>query len=117
VADEWAVTTPKGQVRIADLSLERLEQLEGDTGETWIQITLAPLQSAKVARYVYAMCCEITGAEPVELKARDLASVFSLVAEDLPEVFEGGIPKEGSEDVTPTPGSSGAPDDSTGPQT
>jgi hypothetical protein len=117
VAEEWAVTTPGGQVRIGDLPLDVVVQLEGDTETEWWQIAAHPYRSAKVARYVYAACCAHVGCEPAALTLRDITEVFETVDEDLPTLYEGGIPKAASEAAPATPGSSGQPEPSTGPQT
>lgn len=116
MAEEWAVATPKGQVRIADLPLAVVVQLEGDTELEWWRIAAHPIQTARVANYVYAACCEFKGCAPAELTMRDLLEgTFETVEEDLPTLYEGGIPK--SADEAPTSGSSGAPESSDGPQT
>lgn len=118
MAEEWAVTTPKGQVRIADLPLGSVVQLEGDTGLEWWRIAAHPIQTAKVASHVYAACCEFKGVAPAALTMRDLLEgTFETVEEDLPTLYEGGIPKADSEAGAVTPGSSGAPESSAGPQT
>ena len=118
MAEEWAVTTPKGQVRIADLPLTAVVTLEADCGMEWWRIAAHPIQTAKVANYVYAACCEHAGATPADLTMRDLLEgTFETVEEDLPTLYEGGIPKAGSEAGAVTPGSSGAPESSAGPQT
>jgi hypothetical protein len=46
-----------------------------------------------------------------------LEGTFETVEEDLPTLYEGGIPKAGSEAEAVTPGSSGAQESSAGPQT
>lgn len=115
MAEEWAVTTPKGQVRVADLPLGAVVQLEGDTGLEWWRIAAQPLQTAKVANHVYLACCEHVGATPADLTMRDLLDgTFETVEEDLPTLYEGGIPKAASADAAVTPGSSGAPESSAG---
>jgi hypothetical protein len=106
MAEEWAVTTPtKGQVRIADLPLGVVVQLEGDTELEWWRIAAHPIQTARVASYVYAACCAHVGDTPADLTMRDLLEgTFETVEEDMPTLYEGGIPKAASEDVAPTPG-------------
>ena len=48
------------------------------------------------------------------LTVRMLTDVFVQVPDDMPEIYEGPIPK--GEDDPQTAGSSGAPSDSSGPQ-
>jgi hypothetical protein len=118
MAEEWAVTTPKGQVRIADLPLTAVVTLESDCELEWWRIAAHPIQTARVASYVYAACCAHAGATPADLTMRDLLEgTFETVEEDLPTLYEGGIPKAGSEAGAVTPGSSGAQESSAGPQT
>ena len=105
MAEEWAVTTPKGQVRIADLPLTAVVTLESDCELEWWRIAAHPIQTAKVASYVYAACCAFKDCEPADLTMRDLLEgTFETVEEDLPTLYEGGIPKAASEDGQPTPG-------------
>lgn len=117
MAEEWAVTTPGGQVRIGDLPLDVVCQLEGDTETEWWQIAAHPYRSAKVAKAVYLACCAHVGCEPAALTLRDITETFETVEEDLPTLYEGGIPKADSEDAAPTPGSSGQPSPTAGHQT
>lgn len=117
MAEEWAVTTPKGQVRLGDLPLEVIVQLESDLETEWWQIAAHPFRQARMASYVYTAACEHIGCPPAALKMRDIVEVFNQVEEDLPDVFESGIPKAAAAEEPLTLGSSGAPNDSTGPQT
>ena len=118
MAEEWAVTTPKGQVRIADLPLTAVVTLESDCDLEWWRIAAHPIQTARVASYVYAACCAHAGATPADLTMRNLLEgTFETVEEDLPTLYEGGIPKADLEAEAVTPGSSGAQESSAGPQT
>ena len=112
MATEWAVNTPKGQVRLADLSLDTLVELEEQTGDEWWNVAAHPFRKAKTARAVYRAACKLADAEPAELTLRTLIDTFEQVEEDLPDVYQGGIPK--SEAASVTTGSSGALSDSTG---
>jgi len=93
VATEWAVTTPAGEVRLSDLTLDVLIQLEEQTGVEWWSIAAHPFRKAIIAQSVYLACCEHIGCEPKKLVLRDLVEIFVQVEDDLPTVFEGGIPK------------------------
>jgi hypothetical protein len=114
MATEWAVNTPKGQVRLGDLPLDTLCDLEDETGDEWWNIAAHPFRKAKTARSVYAAACRFIKCEPVDLTLRDLVETFEQVEEDMPQLYEGGIPKASSEAGSGTPGSSGEPSDSTG---
>jgi hypothetical protein len=112
-AAEWACNTPGGQVRLADLTIEALAQLEKSCGTEWWRIVARPRNSATNAVHIYAACCELAGCEPGTVTARDLLNVFETVPEDLPDMYEGGIPKAGADQRTC--GSPGAPSGSSGP--
>ena len=112
MAEEWAVNTPKGQVRLGDLPLDVLCELEEQTGDEWWNIAAHPFRKAKTAKAVYLKVCELQECEPADLKLRDLVDTFEQVEDDLPDTYEGGIPK--SEDAPETTGSSGAPSDTGG---
>lgn len=94
VNQEWACNTPGGQVRLADLTLDALADLEKKCGSEWYRIVARPRSSAANAIHIYAACCAEAGCEPETLTARKLVDVFELVDEDLPDMFEGGLPKE-----------------------
>lgn len=114
----FAVNTPKGQVRLMDLPLEAWEPIEKATGRQWLQLLSSPAATARSAIGVYEAACAHVEAQPETLTPARLVAdppIFEQVPDDLPEVFEGGIPK--SEDDPETTGSSGAPDGSDGPPT
>lgn len=110
---EWACNTPEGQVRLADLTLEALADLEKQCGQEWWRIVARPRASAQNAIHIYAACCASSGCEPATVTARTLLDVFEMVSDDLPDMYEGGIPK--AEDAPLTTGSPGAPSGSGGP--
>jgi hypothetical protein len=110
---EWACNTPEGQVRLADLTLEALAELEKKCGTEWHRIVARPRASAGNAIHIYSACCAQIGCEPETLTARKLLDVFELVDEDMPDMFQGGIPK--AVDEASTAGSPGAPSSSDGP--
>lgn len=115
MADEWAVNLPDNkQVRLSDFTLDELVQLETDCDEEWWALLSHPFKSAKNAKYIYAAACAQQGVEPAVLTVRMLTDVFVQVPDNMPDVYEGSIPKE--VDAQQTAGSSGVPSDSTGPQ-
>lgn len=113
VNSEWAVVTPEGQVRLGDLTLDSLVLIEEQTGEEWWRVLAHPFRSAKTAKFVYAAACAEKGCEPATLTVKSLSDVFVQVPDDLPDMYEGGIPK--AADEPSTSGSPGAPSDSAGP--
>lgn len=110
----WAVNTPGGQVRLMDLPLEVLGQIEVDTGTKWTDVLMAPAGSIKCALAVYAAACAQTESDPEQLTAARFVEdeVFTRVADDLPETYKDGLPK--AEGEPPTSGSSGAPESTAG---
>ena len=100
MADEWAVNTPDNkQVRLSDFTLDELVQLEADCDEEWWALLSHP--------------CKQQGVEPAVLTVRMLTDVFVQVPDNMPDIYEGSIPK--GVDGPQTAGSSGARSDSTGP--
>ena len=119
MSGEFVVNTPGGQVRLADLPLDVLAKMEKESGVQWLRLVLAPATTALSASVVYRACCEHLGVEPEELTARRIieGDIFTEGDDDLPTMFEDGAPAPKAEGGTPTPGSSGEPDDSDGPPT
>ena len=92
----FAVNTPKGQVRLMDLPLETFAVIEQETGLRWVDVIVAPASTAKTAMVVYRLACEHVGAEVKQLTPQMLVAdppIFEQVEDDLPEVYEGGVPK------------------------
>jgi hypothetical protein len=116
MADEWAVNTPSGQMRLADFTLDQLIELETDCDEQWWQLLASPFRSARTAKYVYAAACAQMGCEPAVLTVRTITDVFVQVPENLPDTYAGGLPKAGDDPSASTSGSSLEPAPSTGPQ-
>lgn len=88
-----------------DLPLDSFATIEEETGQRWVDVIVSPAASAKGALVVYRIACEHVGAVPEELTPQRLVSdppVFEMVEDDLPEVYEGGVPK--SEDDPETTG-------------
>lgn len=111
----WAVNTPGGQVQLVDLPFSVLDTVEVECGRPWASLLSYPAVTAKSVMVLYRVACEHIGAEPEELtprKALDGDGLFVEVDDDLPEVFEDGLPK--AESAPPTSGSSGPPDDTDG---
>ena len=95
MASEWVVNTPAGQVRLSDFSLQEGSELEEITGVEWWNICSHPFRKASIAQAPYLAACKHVGCEPKQLKLGDLAEgdVFVQVEDDLPDVYEEGIPK------------------------
>ncbi len=100
----FAVNTPKGQIRLMDLPLDKFATIEAETGQRWVEVIVAPAASAQGALTVYRIACEHAGAVPEELTPQRLIGdppIFEMVDDDLPEVYEGGVPKsEGDPETT-----------------
>lgn len=99
----FVVKVPGGvQVSLTDLPLDQLERIEEQTDTRWPVILGSPAASMKVARVTYEVVCEFAGVQPEQLTPRDLldGNVFENVDDDLPVVFEDGIPKVGAESPT-----------------
>ncbi|MGB0890544.1 MAG: hypothetical protein ACPGWS_09695 [Solirubrobacterales bacterium] len=114
----FAVIVPGGeQVILEDLPLELLAEIEKDGGTRWPTVLAAPASSAMSALAAYKVACKHAGVEPEDMTARRIleGEVFVQVDDDLPTLFEDGLPK--AEDDPTTSGSSTASTDTDGPQT
>lgn len=112
----FAVTTPAGHVvRLDDVPLSDLTKIAKDAGmDTWAELLTQPVRNGAAAEALYRHCCAIHEDTPPEpLTPKVLVPAFSWEPDDLPDTFQGGLPK--AEDDQETSGSSGAPSDTTGP--
>lgn len=114
---EWAVNTPGGQVRVADLPLEAIVALEKETDMAYWDLVAAPQRTATGGSAVYAAACRHVGVEPKSMTARDFIEVFEKVEEDQPLSHDPNTGLPNTEGAPEMSGSSGAPGDSDGPQT
>jgi hypothetical protein len=102
-----------------DLTLDEMVVVEEECGATWVRFN--PFLSSKHARAgLVAFVARSIGRDEAArkvgaLSVKEAVACFEVVPDDLPEVFEDGIPKAG--DDQGTTGSSGAPTDSDGPPT
>lgn len=112
----FAVTTPAGHVvRLDDVPLSDLQKIVEEAGlDSWVLLVTEPARNAVAVESLYRYCCEISGdAPPERITAKVIGEAVSFVSDDLPDTYQGGLPK--AEDDPATSGSSGAPSDSTGP--
>lgn len=112
----FAVTTPAGHVvRLDDVPLSDLTNIAKEAGlDTWAKLLTEPLRDGAAAEAVYRYCCTTTGDTPPEkITPKLVVAAFNWVEDDLPDTFQGGLPK--AEDDQATSGSSGVPSDTTGP--
>ena len=102
-----------------DLTLDEFALIEDEVDVTWVRFN--PLVSSKQARAVLtSFLARTIGHEEAARKVgalsiKEAAACFEVAREDLPEVYEEGLPKE--EAGPSTPGSSGPPETSDGPPT
>jgi hypothetical protein len=112
----FAVTTPAGHVvRLDDVPLSDLDRIAKDAGlDTWAALLTAPLRDGAAAEAVYRFCCASVEDKPADpITPKIVVAAFNWLDDDLPETFQGGLPK--AEDDPATSGSSGVPNGSTGP--
>lgn len=102
-----------------DLTLDEFGLIEDEVAVTWIRFN--PFLSSKHARAALtAFLARTMGPEEAArkiggLSIKEAAGCFEVVPEDLPDVYEEGLPKE--EAGPSTSGSSGPPESSDGPLT
>lgn len=86
-----------------DLPLDKFALIEEETGQRWVDVIVSPASTAKGALVVYRIACEHIGATPEQLTPQAIVGdppVFEMVEDDLPEVYEGGVPKSEAEPET-----------------
>lgn len=89
----WGCKVPGGKVvRCDDLPLSVYADIAEQTGIHWHTLLNAPLRHEKAGQLLYEAACRSVGVEPKELSVREFADAFDLVEDDLPTVFEDGIP-------------------------
>lgn len=104
---------------VDDLTLDEFGLIEEELGATWVRFN--PLMSSKHARAaLVAFVGRSVGSDEAAKKVgalslKEAVACFEVVTDDLPEMYEDGIPK--AEGATATDGSSPAPPDSDGPLT
>lgn len=112
----FAVTTPAGHVvRLDDVPLSDLHKIANECGiDTWTKLLTEPVHNGAGAEAVYRFCCQLEGDTPPEkITPKVIVAAFNWEPDDLPDTFQGGLPK--AEGDPGTPGSSGVPSDTSGP--
>ena len=105
--------------RLDDLTMDEFGAIEDETGASWLRFN--PFLSSKEARAALtAFVARTIGPEEAARKVgalsiKEAAGCFEVVDDDMPVVYEEGLPK--GEAGPATPGSSGPPDTSDGPPT
>jgi len=103
--------TVGGQVLTTeDLTLDEIEVVEADAGDSWLFIVQAPAKSAKHAKAVLAAVLRHGGMDPGEaaklaggLTLREVLDCFELVDDDRPVEHSDGVPV-----VDPPPATEGS---------
>ena len=92
----FAVTTPAGHVvRLDDVPLSDLTNIAKEAElDTWAKLLTEPLRDGAAAEAVYRYCCTTTGDTPPEkITPKLVVAAFNWVEDDLPDTFQGGLPK------------------------
>ena len=78
--------TPNGPVALNSLTLEPLEVIEDRVNLPWMVVIAAPANRAKIARVVYEVCCESTGATPETITVQQIldGELFHQIESDMP---------------------------------
>jgi hypothetical protein len=97
---EWACTVAPGrQVRISELPWS----VAASIGPEWGEVFVRPLTAPEAAQVVYEACCKLAGVEPKELTIGEMVSIWNLIEDDRPTMFDGGMPVPKAESgSTPT---------------
>ena len=78
--------TPNGPVALNSLTLEQLQVIEDRVNLPWMVVIAAPANRAKIARVVYEVCCESTGATPETITVQQIldGELFHQIESDMP---------------------------------
>lgn len=91
----FACTTPTGKVvRLDDLPIEDIQRIADECGlESWFDLYLQPARFGKATIALYRFCCEHVGDAPADpVTPKVILSAFEPVEDDLPTMYEDGIP-------------------------
>lgn len=107
MASVFQVTIEGKKLFLFDLPIEECDAIGQRHSVGWLTIIDRPLQSAGVAKDIVTAAAKKLGvAVPTLPSVRVIYDMFDLVEDDLPSVYEGGIPNALS--ALATTGSSGA---------
>lgn len=116
----WEIHWEGEAIREDDLTLAEIDQICDLANIPWV--TLHPLRQPKHLRAIVAVLKAREGADARRtfdelgaMRGGDALAAIREADDDLPEVYENGLPKAG--DGPETTGSSGAPSPSAGPPT
>lgn len=98
----FAIKVGEDEFRIEDIDLADLGKIAKDAGlPSWTQLLYAPGLDAFAAEALLRFVHEKAGvAAPEHITPRVLADAIVEVPDDLPEAFEGGIPKPEGDPAT-----------------
>ena len=87
VAGPFVCETPNGPVALNSLTLEQLEVIEDRVNLPWMVVIAAPANRTKIARVVYEVCCDATGAEPAPITVEQILAgeLFHQIESDMPD--------------------------------
>lgn len=90
----WAVRYADRETQIRDLPVGVIAEIAKKNDQSWVIVQAAPLLDLFIANDVFEAMCNKWGVDiPEDMTARELTGYFVQVDDDLPEVFEDGIPQ------------------------
>lgn len=90
----WAVRYADRETQIRDLPVGVIAEIAKKNDQSWVIVQAAPLLDLFIANDVFEAMCNKWGVDiPKDMTARELTGYFVQVDDDLPEVFEDGIPQ------------------------
>jgi len=90
----WAVRYAGQEMQVRDLPAGVIADIAKKNDQSWVIVQAAPLLDLFVASDVLDAVCKRFDIEvPEDMTARELTACFVQVDDDLPEVFEDGIPQ------------------------
>lgn len=96
----WAVKVDGKQMLVADLPIRAMESVCTETDSNYAWVCLFPFADLRVAERVIFQAAKVLGVDAPDfdtLPTRQLAEFFVQVPDDVPEVFENGVPPVGGD--------------------
>lgn len=93
----WACKVGGKSIRLDDIEIGVIGEIARTVEMDWITLVNVPCLDERAGRALVVKCAELLEVSPPEkFTARTLLDSFETVEDDLPELFEDGVPTEGA---------------------
>ena len=96
----WAIAAGGKQLQVADFPIRVMEEICRETETNYGWVCLFPFADLRVAEKLIFQACRLLEVDPPDFETLSLKRVtdfFVQVPDDLPEVYEGGVPPMGDD--------------------